>query len=311
MAKPDWSQWLSRFSSGYVLAFHEIPPERLAGFVDLLKPAQPVPLTEITQRMSQEKSTRGLFAITVDDGVGDNVRALAQLFLARQWPATFYLPTNYVESGEGMAFQLWRRVAPHLPHRKLGLRSGVLDLSRAGAVEAMNRKMELLWHSKPLEAYCPVIQELVEIVAAEGIPRAALQPPAPITWEEAYYLSRTDLIRFESHGVTHAAMSALAEPELAFEMKHSRDVISEHCGRPCRHLAYPFGSPLSIGARVPAMAQRFYDSAVTLNPGAAGGEATPWLLPRIPLHASNSRVAAWLKTRLRYCRSGPRDSHAD
>jgi peptidoglycan/xylan/chitin deacetylase (PgdA/CDA1 family) len=293
------------YRCGFVLAFHEIPPERLAEFVDSLIPAQPVPLAEIVRRIAQQRSTRGLFAITVDDGIGENVRALAQLFLARQWPATFYLPTGYLETGQGMAFQLWRRVAPNLPRRKLELRSGVLDLSGAGALEMVAKKMELLWHSKPLETYYPLIQELVEVAAREGTSRAALEPDAPITWEETYRLSQTDLIRFESHGVTHTAMSALTEDELVFEMKHSRDVVSERCGSACRHLAYPFGSPLSIGARAAAMASRFYDSAVTMSAGGAGDGALPWLLPRIPLYASNSKMAAWLKTHLLCSRGGP------
>jgi len=296
------------FCGGFVCAFHEIPAQQLAGFVDCFKPAQPVPLTELVQRHKERKSIRGLFSITVDDGIGDNVRALAQLFLTRQWPATFYLPTQYVETGEGMAFQWWRNLKPHLPRRKLELRSGPLDLSPAGAVEALSRRMEIMWHSQPLESYLPVIHELVDIVAHEsGISRTALRPSPPITWAEAYQLSKTDLIQFESHSVTHTAMSALTEAELLFEMRHSRDVVSERCGRPCRHLAYPFGSPLSIGKMASAVARLFYDSAATLTSyGGDANRADPWLLPRIPLYPSNSRMLAWLKTHFRYSRAGLR-----
>ncbi|HTQ55163.1 MAG TPA: polysaccharide deacetylase family protein [Bryobacteraceae bacterium] len=303
-----WLQWTKRLTGGFVLAFHEIPPERLARFVECLAPDQPVPLTEITRRLAQRRSTRGLFAITVDDGVGDNVRALSRLFLARQWPATFYLPVQYLETGEGMAFQWWRRLAPYLPPRKLALHGGVLDLSRRGALRKTAEQMELWWHSKPLGAYWPMIQELVEVVEREGISRSRLQPELPISWQEARELAQTDLIRFESHGVTHTAMSALTDDELVFELKHSRDVVSERCGRDCRHLAYPFGSPLAIGERAAALARRYYDSAATMSAGAADGCAAPWLLPRIPLYATNSLVAARVKTRLRYSRPGPHAS---
>ncbi|HUO29938.1 MAG TPA: polysaccharide deacetylase family protein [Bryobacteraceae bacterium] len=293
---------------GFVCALHEIPAQQFAGFVDCFKPAQPVPLSDLVRRCKDGKSIRGLFSITVDDGVGDNVRALARLFLARQWPATFYLPTQYVETGEGMAFQWWRNLKPHLPRRKLELRSRFLDLSPAGAVEALSKRMETLWHSQPQETYFPLIRELIEVVERErGIVRAALQPSPPISWAEAYQLSRTDLIRFESHGVTHTAMSALTEAELLRELRHSRDLVSERCGYPCRHLAYPFGSPLSIGTMASAAAKLFYDSAATMT--SYGGDvdrADPWLLPRIPLYASNSRLSAWLKTRLRYSRAGLR-----
>ena len=36
-------------------------------------------------------------------------------------------------------------------------------------------------------------------------------------------ISRDDLIQFESHGVSHAAMSTLTDKELFFEMKYSQD----------------------------------------------------------------------------------------
>jgi hypothetical protein len=49
---------MSEFSRGFVLAFHEIPPERLAEFVDCLRPAQPVHLSELGQR-SKERQLSG------------------------------------------------------------------------------------------------------------------------------------------------------------------------------------------------------------------------------------------------------------
>src|SRR6476660_7275277 len=123
---------LARVSGGFVLAFHDIPPERLEPLVDCLQPARPVPLSEIVERSKRRVSTSGLFAITVDDGVGDTVRNLTRLFKARAWPASFYLPVNYIETGEGMVFQWWRRLKPFLPQRRLELKSGALDLSRPG-----------------------------------------------------------------------------------------------------------------------------------------------------------------------------------
>jgi peptidoglycan/xylan/chitin deacetylase (PgdA/CDA1 family) len=291
---------MKRFSGGFVLAFHEMPPKRLAEFVDCLRPAQPVSLTDLVLRNKSRKSTSGLFAITIDDGTGDNVRDLARLFLAREWPATFYLPTDYLETGESMAFQWWRRLQPHLPQRRLELPSGSLDLSPSNAVRDLSRKMEMLWHSTRLESYVPRIMELVEFVACEGgVSRAALQPAPPVGWSEVEQLSKTDLIRFESHGVTHTAMSALTPEELVCEMQRSRDLVTERSGRPCRHLAYPFGSPLSIGAVAADIARRFYDSASTMSLGGVD-RANPLLLPRIPLYTDNSTFCVRLKVLLKY-----------
>lgn len=158
----------------------------------------------------------------------------------------------------------------------------------------------MLWYTKRLESYSQITTELAGI-ASRIWGAEALQPPAPISWVEVEKLSKTDLIRFESHGVSHAAMSSLTDDELAFEMKHSRDVIAEHTGRPCRHFAYPFGSPRSIGTRSVEIAKLFYDSAATMIGGRLAN-ANPWLLPRVPLYLKNSTFVARLKVFLK-CRA--------
>jgi len=290
---------LTRASGGFILAFHEISPPRVAEFVDALRPAQVVPLSELVRRIGQHKSTSGLFAITVDDGVGDNVRALARLFIAREWPATFYLPTAYIDTAEGMAFQWWRSLEPLLPRRRIELKSGVIDLSGPGAVDELTKKMEVRWHSEHLKSYLPMTMELADLIVQEmGVTRDAISPPAPISWPEVTELARMDLICFESHGVSHTAMSALSAEDIEFEMRHSRDLVTEHTGRPCRHLAYPFGSRESIGMRAAAEAARFYDSAATMSLGHVDF-ASPWLLPRIPLYPENSTLLARVKILLK------------
>ena len=292
-------QLTMRFSRGFILAFHEIHPQRLVELIGSIQPARAVHLSELVQRNKDRKSTAGLFAITVDDGVGENVRALARLFRAAGWPATFYLPTRYLDSGEGMPFQWWQRLKPFLPRKELVLRSRVLDLAPPNAVDSLFKEMERSWHSQRMESYLPMTMELVDIVAREnGIAREAMRPAAPISWAEVAELSKNELLNFESHGVSHAAMSSLTDEELLFEMKHSRDLVSERSARPCRHLAYPFGSWQSIGTRAAAAAQRFYDSAVTMDLGHVES-ASPWLLPRIPLYPENSRRMAHLKILLK------------
>ena len=287
------------FSHGFVLAFHVIDPERLEGLVESLQPVRPVPLSDLVQMSKRRKSTSGLCAITVDDGVGDAVRALARLFRGRGWPATFYVPTRYLDSGEPMAFQWWQQIKPLLPRKKIKLSTEEIDLTPPGAAEALFRELERRWHTQPTDTYVPMMMELVDYVATEsGRTKEQLQPAAPISWKEVAELSKSDLIRFESHGVTHTAMSSLTEEELAFELRQSQNLISEHTGRACRHLAYPFGSERSIGGEAARLAERYYDSAVTMSLGHVDS-ANPWLLPRIPLYPENSRSLARLKVFLK------------
>jgi peptidoglycan/xylan/chitin deacetylase (PgdA/CDA1 family) len=290
---------LIHVSGGFVLALHEIAPERLEELLEALRPARPVELSELVERSKEGLPTSGLFAITVDDGVGDNVRALVRFFRGRSCPATFYLPTRYIETGEGMAFQWWRQSVPRLPQRKLSLGSGTLDFTRPDTRDAFAREMQRRWHSERLETYLPVIMELASIAAREsGIDLDAMRPPAPITWAEVEELSADDLIRFESHGVSHSAMSALSDEEIESEMRVSQALVSEYTGHSCRHYAYPFGSTRSIGDRAPVIASRFYDSAVTMSLGSVDA-ANSWLLPRIPLYPENSPLVARMKVLLK------------
>jgi peptidoglycan/xylan/chitin deacetylase (PgdA/CDA1 family) len=270
---------MARRLDGFVLAFHDIAPERFVSLIECLGPLRPVHLGELVRRAARRKSNAGLFAITVDDGVGDTVRGLAKVLEAKAWPATFYLPTQYVESGVGMAFQWWRKIEPLLPREVL---------------QRHGKRMQALWYTRPQQDYLPLTMELVQGLIASGVAKTAIEPPKPITWPEVAALVRGDLIRFESHAVTHTAMSALNEEQVRFELRHSRDVITEHTGRECRHLAYPFGLEQSIGVVAPSIARRYYESATTMSLGRADG-ADPWRMPRIPLYEKNSRSIARLK----------------
>jgi|SRR5665213_402362 len=290
-----FERWKGRFSAGFVLAFHDIRSERLAELVDALSPAQIVPLTDLVERSKKGKSTAGLFAITLDDGIGNTVRDLAGLFQQRGWPGTFYISTDYIDGSDGLSFQWWRNLVPFLPRRKVRLESREFDLSLPGAVNRLSREMEWMWHSRRQEAYMSLTMDLVDLVLREHeLDIAAIRPPESISWPEVMQLSRDPLISFESHGVSHTAMSALTDSELEAEMKHSRDLIASYTGRACRHFAYPFGSDRSIGPRAVSAAQRFYDSAVTMSLGNVDF-AHPWLLPRIPLYTANHGWFARLK----------------
>ncbi len=289
-------RFMTRFSAGFVIAFHDIAPERAAAFIDALAPARPIPLDEIVERTRKRRATAGLFAITIDDGAAETVRSLSELFLRRQWPATFYLPTEYLDSRQGMWWQWWRAIKPLLPARRIELKSGSVDLSRAGAAGELERSLERRWHSERIESYRPFMQELIDYVKQES--RKTIETPAPITWTEVTELAKTGLIQFESHGVSHAAMSSLGDEELDHEMRHSREVVSDHTGRACRHIAYPFGSSMSIGPRAAAAASRYYSSATTMVLGHVDG-ANLTLLPRIPLYPENSTRVARLKVLLK------------
>lgn len=272
------AQWaLGQMAGGFVAAYHDLPADRFVAQVEALAPNRPISLSELVLRLRQGKSTSGLFALTLDDGVGTTVRDIAQACEAHGWPVTFYLPSGYLDDGRGMPFQWLAQITPYLP----------ADFDMRGMERAM-------W-TQPRELYEPVIQGLVAGLLSSGrVAEDQIQPPAPIPWEEVSQLSRNPLVNFGSHGVSHTALSALSEEGVERELRTSQDRISSHTGRPCRDFCYPFGGPESIGERVPALVQRFYDSATTMSRGRLKG-ADCSLLPRIPIYAKDDPKMARLK----------------
>src|SRR5712691_223386 len=280
---------------GFILAFHDLAGRRFRELIECLAPDEPVHLSELVDRVHEGKPTRGIFAITVDDGVGDTVRALAAVAQDRHWPITFLLSTGYLDATGSMAFQWLRRIVARVPPVRVELRSVLVDLSTDVARGRFERSVTARMHNEPPGGYTELIDELVSHAIAQGwLCREHDAPPAPISWQEVTTLSAHPAIRFESHGVTHSAAAALSPDQLDRELRESQARIQAHTGRPCRHFAYPFGSPESIGPVAPSLVARHYDSAVTMSRGRLRNR-NPFLLPRIPLYARDSTARARLK----------------
>jgi hypothetical protein len=289
-------QWLTeRLFGGFVLAFHSMGPDLFRGLIEALEPNEVVPLDEMITRVTNGKRTDGLFAVTVDDGVGQNVEGLAAVAMKHHWPISFYLPTRYLDERRGMPFQWLDRVLPCLPKERI--KEGTLDLdaSSSGARRRLEVSMRRLMYTRPAEEYRPLIDQLVECAVRHGwTSRQQLEPPAPLAWEKVAALARHSAIRFESHGVTHIAVSALTPDRLEAELVESRQRISEHTNRQCRHFCYPFGGPESIGAIAPRLVRRYFDSGVTMSRGRVNGR-DPFLLPRIPIYGNDTVAVGRLK----------------
>jgi peptidoglycan/xylan/chitin deacetylase (PgdA/CDA1 family) len=285
-----------------VLAFHDLPASRFRELVDALRPNEPVHLSVLVDRLRTGKSTRGLFAITIDDGVGETVRAISAAALAMRWPVTFFLPTGYLDNPGGMPFQWLRNLLPRLPNGHLELAGEPIDISHPESLRRFETHLNRIRDRGPREDYVRCIQALVDDAVAKGwINRDEIAPPAAISWAEVADLSRHAEVGFESHGISHSAASALSPEQLDAELRLSRDRISLHTNRRCRHFCYPFGSFESIGRDSPRAVARYYDSAVTMARGRLRHRHNLFLLPRIPLYDRDTAALA----RLKVVTSGP------
>ena len=286
---------IGRLFGGFVLAFHSLAPERFRQLIEALRPNEPVHLGELVDRLKAQKRSDGLFAITVDDRVGDNVRPIAAVAAELHWPVTFFLPTRYLDDRWGMPFQWLDNVLPWFPNRRITSAAVEIDGATALSRQRFATSIRRLMCTRPADEYVPLIENLVDCAVRNGWrSRQQLEPPPPISWEEVAQLARHPAIRFESHGVTHTAVSALSLARLEAELLESRRTISERTNRPCRHFCYPFGGPESIGNHVPPVVGQYYESAVTMSRGRVNAR-NPLFLPRIPLYAGDTAAIARLK----------------
>jgi peptidoglycan/xylan/chitin deacetylase (PgdA/CDA1 family) len=278
---------LAQFCGGFILAFHDLKPERFIQQIEALRPNRPVPLSDLILRATNKESTSGLFAITFDDGVGETVRAIAQVARKRNWPVTFFLATGYLDHpAQGMAFQWWRRLEPFLPCTRIHLpQVGDFDLSSNVKLKRFRRNVTSLIYTRPTSECGPLISELVDFLMKNGYAKEEwIMPPAPVTWEEVSRLSTNAVIEFDSHGVSHSPLSSLSLEQLEQELLASRQRISEFTKSPCKHFCYPFGGLASIGHLAPEIVAKYYESGLTMRRGRIGRQQSFYLLPRIPLY---------------------------
>ena len=276
---------MARIFGGYVLVFHDLFAGDYVRIIEALEPDKPVGLCELLERVKEGRSTAGLFAITVDDGVGDTARALAVASIERKWPVTFFLPTGYLDRTHEMYFMTWRNVLPYLQGATLRLGAEEIDLRRPRHFREFVARMRHQRHTRPRQEHGIAVMEAVKHVIDAGLASETdLAPPEPVDWQTVAALSRSEYISFESHGVSHTAAVALSDEELTRELLHSRYRISEHTGRPVRCFAYPFGTPVAINERVRNVARRHYEWSVTDLRGRLN-HCDRGAVPRIPVYA--------------------------
>jgi peptidoglycan/xylan/chitin deacetylase (PgdA/CDA1 family) len=286
---------LGRMRGGFILAYHNPPAERFVEQIESLVPSQPVALDELVERHAAGAPTGGLFAITFDDGVGDTVRAIAAVAVERQWPVSFYLPTRYLDEPGGLPFQWLRAIERYAPAVRVEVAGATVDFTVPGARREFAKRMAAIMYSRPFGEYAPLLGALRSTLAERGLVEpAALAAPAPISWSEVEALARNPLLGFESHGVSHTALSALDADELERELIASQRAIADRTARACRHFCYPYGGPASIGSAAPAAVTRHYRSATTMSRGRLGRHELA-LLPRVPVYPHDDADLVRLK----------------
>lgn len=226
-----------------------------------------VPLGELAK---PRRNGRRRVALTFDDGLKSNLEVAYPLLRKLGLPATFYVCPGLVESGGWM----WNHEA----------RQRLLTL----APQALAELADTVGAPAQVEPFIDWMKglKLAARHKVEGEIRAATPGfrPTPAQRDEFDVAGWQDLkaldprvVTVGSHTMTHPILTSLRPDEMDAEMRESRTVLERELGRQVKDFCYPNGA---LDQQTVAAARRYYDSAVTVEPGSLEGDVDVHRLPR-------------------------------
>ena len=286
---------LSKNFGGFICCWHDLSAEIFQRHVESLHPIKPIPLEELVARFKMGKSTKGCYALTFDDGVGKTVRNISKICIKKEWPVTFYIPTKYLD-GEILPYQKVEFINKYLPKVKYivpdfdkNFKNKIIDKKE------MIKILTNLLYFENLSKVNKTLDYFINFLNEEKKGLLQKEYSKPIQWTEIEELSKSSCISFQSHSVTHSALSSLNENEIEYEMIKSKEIIEEHTNKKVHSFCYPYGAEKSIGKIAPKVASRYFSSAVTLLRGRLK-KNNPFYLPRIGLYKEDALSFVRLKT---------------
>ena len=204
-----------------------------------------VSLSEMLECMNGGKPN-DVVAITFDDGYRDNYENAFPILRRYGLPATIFLTTGALDSGEGMWFEQL---------------AGALQASARESVDTgidVPRRHWLRTQQERLEANDVIYSLLRKLPDAErrtwldlvlkelACPRTEKRMGKMLTWDQVRLMSGQG-IDFGGHTVNHPFISRLAPADVLWEAKACKQRIEEELQRSIAHFAYPSGREDDFG----------------------------------------------------------------
>jgi peptidoglycan/xylan/chitin deacetylase (PgdA/CDA1 family) len=259
-----------------ILTYHRVNPSGGAFGIDTVHPAQferqmrciarhfaALTVEEIVERiLAGQPLPPRCIAVTFDDGYADNYQFAHPILTACGVPATFYLATGCIGTGQVLwfdrvlrAFEQTRRDVAELPiaTQPVGLRTPH-DRSQAG--------FQTLFYlrSLPMEQ---MQRAIAEVCRSLDVQPASHDATLMMSWDQVRDMARFGH-RFGSHTVSHPILSQISATQAEMEIGRSKRMIEEQIGLPVTTFAYPSGRAQDFSPEVVRMLkQSGYRAAVT------------------------------------------------
>jgi peptidoglycan/xylan/chitin deacetylase (PgdA/CDA1 family) len=175
--------------------------------------------------------------ITFDDGYVDNYKLALPVLLKHELSATFYIPTDYIESD---IVPWWDEIAWLVKNSQIStlewadndipLRQFSIDKTIRlvlNAIKSDDRMMDVK------------ITELEQKLGC-SLDKSNLQESLFVTWHDIQDMVSQGM-SIGSHTCSHRILSHLTPKEQAFEMNESKKVLEDKIGQKVNSIAYPVG----------------------------------------------------------------------
>jgi peptidoglycan/xylan/chitin deacetylase (PgdA/CDA1 family) len=273
-----------------ILTYHRVNDEG-----DPFFPALPTPVFErhmahvarhyqvltveaLVERMRGGDLPRRALAITFDDGYRDNLTHAAPILARHGLPATIFLATGLIGTGEvswfdqlAMALKVTALPALRAPWGER------LDLATTPArLRALDRAQAAL-KAMPDDERSAVLEQMVE--ALGGIDPRGFKN-LMLSWDDVQALGGMGFA-IGAHTVSHPILSRLSRERAWAEILASRTMIEAACGTTPKAFAYPNGRAEDYTPAVARMVEEAgFTCAVTTRFGVNTAATSPWELYR-------------------------------
>lgn len=259
---------------GRIICYHRVNDDH-----DPFFPSMPVEVFERQMRYLARRykvvSMSGLLAhlasgcpdsvmvITFDDGYRDNYENAFPVLQRYGMPATIFLTTGNVDSGEPLWFDVLAEALKTTAKEFLDLE---LDLPRRfwlrrpeERLQANSELFALLRRRATVERQ----QQLAIILRELASPNAPARSNVMLTWDQVRHMKARQ-IDFGGHTVTHPYLSQSTPQEVTWEVSECKRRIEDELQSPVAHFAYPNGREEDFTSwNKEAIRNAGYEAAVT------------------------------------------------
>lgn len=188
-------------------------------------------------KLGKNKSEKPFAIITFDDGYEDNYKYAYPILKELGIPFTIYVSVDLVDDH----CPIWNYP---LIIEKIVRDNDIIKLSNGNTYECKTEeekcntfmKLKSLLFSLPYNTLQSEFKKLFENYLSDNV-----FPTNTLTWEQIKILSEDELCTIGSHTMSHCRLSMSDIDFLTYELKNSKDILSQKIGKPVDHLSYPYG----------------------------------------------------------------------